>query len=114
MVRLHVRGPAAPHLAELRALARALSTHIVGLKPRGISTSLAAPSQPASGDDEAEPLLAQSYLFDDSVTVQQLLAQRARAWGLELAVHDYAYWLCGEGIERKSESLRDEVAKLLH
>jgi translation elongation factor EF-Ts len=116
LVRVQVRGDVTKRLADLRALVRSLSTHIAGMKPRGISGSVPAASMSAvSSDEDAEPLYAQSYLFDDALTVQQLLQQRAKAWGLtEISVVDFAYWQCGEGIERKSESLRDEVAKLLN
>ncbi len=116
LVRVQITGDVTTHLADLRALVRALSTHIAGMKPRGISGSVPAGSMSGMPlDEDAEPLYAQSYLFDDALTVQQLLQQRAKAWGLkEISVVDFAYWQCGEGIERKSESLRDEVAKLLN
>lgn len=116
LVRVQITGDVTKHLADMRALVRSLSTHIAGMKPRGISGSVPAAAMSAVPvDEEAEPLYVQSYLFDDALTVQQLLQQRAKAWGLQdISVVDFAYWQCGEGIERKSDNLRDEVAKLLN
>ena len=54
-------------------------------------------------------LLEQKYVKDDSVTVKQLIANGAKA--APFALKEFCCFVRGEGIEKKTEDLSEEVAK---
>lgn len=56
-------------------------------------------------------LLAQKFVKDDSVTVGQLIAQGAKEAGVPVTLKAFMFYVMGEGIEKKSEDLSEEVAK---
>ena len=54
-------------------------------------------------------LLEQKFVKDDSVTVKQLIAGVTKTTPVELK--EFCFFVMGEGIEKKSEDLSEEVAK---
>ena len=56
---------------------------------------------------EENCLLEQKFVKDDKVTVKQLLQQASK----EAGVKRYVFYVMGEGLEKKSEDLSEEVAK---
>ena len=60
---------------------------------------------------EENCLLEQKFVKDDKITIKQLIAQTAKQSGSPVAIKRYVFYIMGEGIEKKSEDLSEEVAK---
>ncbi len=60
---------------------------------------------------EENCLLEQKYIKDDKITIKQLIAQAAKEAGAPVALNRFVFFVMGEGIEKKSEDLSEEVAK---
>ncbi len=61
---------------------------------------------------EENCLLYQAFAKDPSITVEQLVAQTAKKTGAKLDVARFSKFVMGEGIEKRSDNLAEEVAKL--
>lgn len=61
---------------------------------------------------EENCLLNQAFAKDPSITVEQLVAQTAKKTGAKLDVVRFSKYVMGEGIEKRSDNLAEEVAKL--
>ncbi len=61
---------------------------------------------------EENCLLYQAFAKDPSITVEQLVAQTAKNVGAKLEIARFAKFVMGEGIEKRTDNLADEVAKL--
>ncbi len=59
---------------------------------------------------EENCLMEQKFVKDDKITVRQLIAQTAKEAG-PVAVKRFVFYVMGEGLEKKSEDLSEEVAK---
>lgn len=57
-------------------------------------------------------LLEQEYVKDDSKKVKAYVADEAKALGINLAINSFYRFEKGEGIEKRSDDLAAEVAKL--
>lgn len=57
-------------------------------------------------------LLYQAFAKDPSITVEQLVEQMAKKVGVKLEITRFAKFVMGEGIEKRSDNLAEEVAKL--
>lgn len=55
--------------------------------------------------------MEQKFIKDDKMTIAQLIAQTAKAAGTSIALKAFVYYVMGEGLEKKSEDLSEEVAK---
>jgi elongation factor Ts len=60
---------------------------------------------------EENCLLKQAFIKDDKQTITGLLAAASKASGSEVAVNRFVFYVMGEGLEKKSEDLGEEVAK---
>ena len=60
---------------------------------------------------EENCLMEQKFIKDDKMTIAQLIAQTAKAAGTSIALKAFVYYVMGEGLEKKSEDLSEEVAK---
>ncbi len=60
---------------------------------------------------EENCLLEQKFVKDDKVTVKQLIAQAAVQTGAPVSLKKFVFYVMGEGLEKKSEDLSEEVAK---
>lgn len=60
---------------------------------------------------EENCLLEQKFVKDDKVTISQLIAEAAKKSGSAVALKDVCFFVMGEGLEKKSEDLSEEVAK---
>lgn len=58
-------------------------------------------------------LADQSYVKDDSMTVEKYVASVAKALGGEIKLVDFFRYEKGEGIQKREDNLGDEVAKML-
>ena len=58
-------------------------------------------------------LLQQSFVKDDSVSVEQHVADVAKKLGAQIKVNGYVRFEKGEGIEKRCDDLADEVNKLI-
>ena len=58
-------------------------------------------------------LLQQSFVKDDSVSVEQHVADVAKKLGAQVMVNGYVRFEKGEGIEKRCDDLADEVNKLI-
>ena len=56
---------------------------------------------------EENCLMEQKFVKDDKVTIAQLLAQA----GVKNAIRSFVFYVMGQGIEKKTEDLSEEVAK---
>ncbi len=61
---------------------------------------------------EENCLLYQAFAKDPSVTVEQLVAATAKKTGTKLDVVRFTKYVMGEGIEKRTDNLAEEVAKL--
>lgn len=61
---------------------------------------------------EENCLLYQAFAKDPSITVEQLVAQTAKKTGTKLDVVKFNKFVMGEGIEKRTDNLAEEVAKL--
>lgn len=61
---------------------------------------------------EENCLLYQAFAKDPSITVEQLVAQTAKKTGAKLEVVKFTKFVMGEGIEKRTDNLAEEVAKL--
>ena len=61
---------------------------------------------------EENCLLYQAFAKDPSITVEQLVAATAKKTGTKLDVARFAKYVMGEGIEKRTDNLAEEVAKL--
>ncbi len=61
---------------------------------------------------EENCLLYQAFAKDPSVTVEQYVAAAAKKAGVKLDVVRFAKYVMGEGIEKRTDNLAEEVAKL--
>ncbi len=57
-------------------------------------------------------LLYQAFAKDPSITVEQLVAATAKKTGAKLDVVRFTKFVMGEGIEKRTDNLAEEVAKL--
>ena len=57
-------------------------------------------------------MLYQPFAKDPSVTVEQLVGSVAKSVGVKLEVVKFVNYVLGEGIEKRSDNLAEEVAKL--
>ncbi len=60
---------------------------------------------------EENCLLDQKFVKDDKVTIAQLIAQTAKEAGVPVALKRFVFYVMGQGLEKKSEDLSEEVAK---
>ncbi|MCH5165723.1 MAG: elongation factor Ts [Clostridiales bacterium] len=61
---------------------------------------------------EENCLLYQAFAKDPSITVEQLVAATAKKTGAKLDVVRFSKFVMGEGIEKRTDNLAEEVAKL--
>ncbi len=61
---------------------------------------------------EENCLLYQAFAKDPSVTIEQLVAATAKKTGTKLEIVRFSQFIMGEGIEKRSDNLAEEVAKL--
>ncbi|MCH5350364.1 MAG: translation elongation factor Ts, partial [Clostridiales bacterium] len=61
---------------------------------------------------EENCLLYQAFAKDPSIKVEQLVAQTAKSVGAKLDIVRFAKFVMGEGIEKRTDNLAEEVAKL--
>lgn len=61
---------------------------------------------------EENCLLYQAFAKDPSITVEQLVAATAKKTGAKLDVVRFTKFVMGEGIEKRTDNLAEEVAKL--
>lgn len=61
---------------------------------------------------EENCLLYQAFAKDPSITVEQLVASASKKVGVKLDVVRFVKFVMGEGIEKRSDNLAEEVAKL--
>lgn len=61
---------------------------------------------------EENCLLYQAFAKDPSITIEQLLAATSKKTGVKLDVVRFAKFVMGEGIEKRTDNLAEEVAKL--
>ncbi|MCM1367463.1 MAG: translation elongation factor Ts [Roseburia sp.] len=61
---------------------------------------------------EENCLLYQAFAKDPSVTVEQFVAAASKKTGVKLDVERFTKFVMGEGIEKRSDNLAEEVAKL--
>ncbi len=61
---------------------------------------------------EENCLLYQAFAKDPSIKIEQLVAQTAKAVGAKLEIVRFAKFVMGEGIEKRTDNLAEEVAKL--
>ena len=59
---------------------------------------------------EENCLMEQKYIKDDSLTIAELIAQTAKTAG-PIELKEFCFYVMGQGIEKKSEDLSEEVAK---
>ena len=57
-------------------------------------------------------MLYQEFVKDPSVTVEQYVAQTAKKVGAKLTVVRFVKFVMGEGIEKRTDNLAEEIAKL--
>ena len=57
-------------------------------------------------------LLYQAFAKDPSITVEQLVANTAKSTGVKLDIVKFTKFVMGEGIEKRTDNLAEEVAKL--
>ena len=60
---------------------------------------------------EENCLLEQKFIKDDKVTISQLIAEEAKKAGCAVELKQYCFYVMGQGLEKKSEDLQEEVAK---
>ena len=60
---------------------------------------------------EENCLLEQRFVKDDKITVKELIAQTAKAAGVSVNLKSFVFYVMGEGLEKKTEDLSEEVAK---
>ena len=60
---------------------------------------------------EENCLLEQKLVKDDKITVAQLIAETAKKIGANVSLNAFCFYVMGQGLEKKSEDLSEEVAK---
>lgn len=60
---------------------------------------------------EENCLLDQKFIKDDKVTIAQLIAEEAKKAGCSVELKAFCFYVMGQGLEKKSEDLQEEVAK---
>ena len=60
---------------------------------------------------EENCLLEQKFVKDDKLTIAQLIAQASKQAGTPVTLKSFVYYVMGQGLEKKSEDLSEEVAK---
>lgn len=60
---------------------------------------------------EENCLLDQKFVKDDKVTIAQLIAEAAKKAATSVALKEFCFYVMGQGLEKKSEDLSEEVAK---
>lgn len=60
---------------------------------------------------EENCLLDQKFVKDDKVTIAQLIAEAGKKAGVPVALKAFCFYVMGQGLEKKSEDLSEEVAK---
>ena len=60
---------------------------------------------------EENCLLEQKFVKDDKITVAQLIAETAKKIGANVSLNAFCFYVMGQGLEKKSEDLSEEVAK---
>ncbi|MBO5045736.1 MAG: elongation factor Ts [Clostridia bacterium] len=60
---------------------------------------------------EENCLFDQKFVKDDKITVAQYVANAAKELGATFALKSFCFYVMGEGLEKKSEDLSEEVAK---
>ena len=61
---------------------------------------------------EENCLLYQAFAKDPSITIEQLVAATAKKTGTKLDIVRFTKFVMGEGIEKRTDNLAEEVAKL--
>ncbi len=60
---------------------------------------------------EENCLLEQKFVKDDKVSIAQLIAQASKAAGVPVELKKFVFYVMGQGLEKKTEDLSEEVAK---
>ena len=60
---------------------------------------------------EENCLLEQKFVKDDKVTVKDLIAQASKAAVVPVTLKRFVFYVMGQGLEKKTEDLSEEVAK---
>ena len=60
---------------------------------------------------EENCLLEQKFVKDDKITVAQLIAETAKKVGANVSLKAFCFFVMGQGLEKMSEDLSEEVAK---
>lgn len=60
---------------------------------------------------EENCLLDQKFVKDDKVTIAQLISEAGKKAGKPVALKAFCFYVMGQGLEKKSEDLSEEVAK---
>ncbi len=60
---------------------------------------------------EENCLLEQKFVKDDKVTIAQLIAEASKKVGSPIVLKQFIFFVMGQGLEKKSEDLQEEVAK---
>lgn len=60
---------------------------------------------------EENCLLEQKFVKDDKVTIAQLIDGAAKKAGAAIKLNRFCFYVMGQGLEKKSEDLSEEVAK---
>lgn len=60
---------------------------------------------------EENCLLDQKFVKDDKVTISQLISAVAKESGAPVSLKAFCFYVMGQGLEKKSEDLSEEVAK---
>ena len=54
----------------------------------------------------------QPFAKDSSITVEQLVANVSKATGVKIKLNKFVRLVMGEGLEKKTDNLAEEVAKM--
>lgn len=60
---------------------------------------------------EENCLLNQKFIKDDKVTIAELIASVQKKVGSPVSLNKFCFYVMGQGLEKKSEDLQEEVAK---
>ena len=63
---------------------------------------------------EANCLLEQAYVKDDSMNVQKYVDTTAKEFGGHIAVVGFVRYEKGEGIQKREENFADEISKMVN
>ena len=63
---------------------------------------------------EANCLLEQAYVKDDSMSVKKYVEASAKEFGGQIAVVDFYRFEKGEGIQKREENFAEEISKMVN